>query len=144
MALGASSNWMCNFIVSQVTPIMLEKLKYGTFIFFGTLTFSGGLFVWLRVPETKRLTLEEMDMIFGSIGVAEAVSIVSSSDRLVCFFKPGEKLLIDVFKDARRMAEINKEIGLDEVLKSIGIVTPSTDKQSQVPTNEIDFVRKHE
>lgn len=77
IALGASSNWMCNFIVSQITPVMLEKFKYGTFIFYGILTFGGGVFVWLCVPETKRLTLEEMDAIFGSVGVAEAVRITS-------------------------------------------------------------------
>jgi len=29
IALGASSNWMNNFIVGQVTPDMLESLKYG-------------------------------------------------------------------------------------------------------------------
>ena len=58
---------------------MLEKLTYGTFIFFGALTFSGGLFILFFVPETKRLTLEQMDLIFGSVGVAEAVSILFSS-----------------------------------------------------------------
>lgn len=31
--------------------------------------------MWLVVPETKRLTLEEMDVLFGSVGVAVAVSI---------------------------------------------------------------------
>jgi len=74
IALGASSNWMSNFIVGQITPKMLEKIAYGTFIFFGALTFGGAVFVWLVVPETKRLTLEEMDVLFGSVGVAEAVS----------------------------------------------------------------------
>ena len=39
------------------------------------------------VPETKRLTLEEMDLVFGSSGVAAA--------------------------DRERMAQINREIGLD-------------------------------
>jgi general stress protein YciG len=38
------------------------------------------------VPETKRLTLEEMDLVFGSSGVAAA--------------------------DRERMAQINREIGL--------------------------------
>jgi len=87
IALGASSNWMNNFIVGQVTPDMIIHLKYGTFIFFGVLTFIGSAFIWFYVPETKRLTLEEMDLVFGSSGVAEA-------DRL-------------------RMVEINREIGLD-------------------------------
>ena len=65
---------MSNFIVAQITPDMLESLKYGTFIFFGLMTFGGGLFIWFYVPETKRLTLEEMDTLFGSVGVAETVS----------------------------------------------------------------------
>jgi len=95
IALGASSNWMSNFIVGQITPIMLQKLAYGTFIFFGLLTVGGFFFIWLVVPETKRLTLEEMDILFGSRGVAEA--------------------------DAKRMAEINREIGLEGLLKGIGM-----------------------
>ena len=65
---------MSNFIVGQITPDMIEHLKYGTFLFFGLLTSGGVLFVWLGVPETKRLSLEEMDIIFGTQGVAEAVS----------------------------------------------------------------------
>ena len=78
IALGASSNWMSNFIVGQITPIMLQKITFGTFIFFGLLTFGGGAFVWFFVPETKRLTLEEMDVLFGSKGVAEAVSLADA------------------------------------------------------------------
>ncbi|OKL61947.1 hypothetical protein UA08_02233 [Talaromyces atroroseus] len=72
IALGASSNWMNNFIVGQVTPDMISDMTYGTFIFFGLMTLLGAGFVWLYVPETKQLTLEEMDVIFGSQGVAVA------------------------------------------------------------------------
>lgn len=89
IALGASSNWMNNFIVGQVTPDMLTGMTYGTFIFFGMLIFLGAFFIWFYVPETKRLTLEEMDVIFGSSGVAAA--------------------------DQERMREINREIGLDRM-----------------------------
>ena len=73
---------MSNFIVGQITPDMLQKLKYGTFIFFGLLTFGGVLFVWLVVPETKRLTLEEMDILFGSKGAAQAVRSLPSYAKL--------------------------------------------------------------
>jgi len=60
VALGASSNWMNNFIVGQVTPDMLKAMPYGTYILFGLLTYLGAAFIWFYVPETKRLTLEEM------------------------------------------------------------------------------------
>ena len=60
IALGASSNWMNNFIVGQVTPDMISGITYGTYLIFGILTFMGAAFVWFFVPETKRLTLEEM------------------------------------------------------------------------------------
>jgi MFS family permease len=60
VSMGASCNWMNNFIVGQVTPDMLEAMPYGTYIIFGVLTYLGAAFVWFFVPETKRLTLEEM------------------------------------------------------------------------------------
>ncbi|KAI2627933.1 general substrate transporter [Hypomontagnella submonticulosa] len=93
-SLGASSNWMNNFIVGQVTPIMLNQIGYGTYILFGLLTFMGAGFIWFFVPETKRLTLEEMDVIFGSEGTAQA--------------------------DFERMEEINREIGLTAMLHGLG------------------------
>ncbi|TFK27138.1 sugar transporter [Coprinopsis marcescibilis] len=68
MSIASSSNWMNNFIVGQVTPLMLEHLRYGTFVFFGAFSLMGGFFIWFLVPETKGLTLEEMDDVFGSIG----------------------------------------------------------------------------
>lgn len=46
IALGASSNWMNNFIVGQVTPDMITHMKYGTFIFFGVMIFLGSAFIW--------------------------------------------------------------------------------------------------
>lgn len=90
VSLGASSNWMNNFIVGQVTPEMIEKISYGTYLLFGLLTTIGAAFIWFYVPETKRLSLEEMDIIFGSEGHAQA--------------------------DNERMAEINREIGLTQML----------------------------
>lgn len=45
---------------------MLQKTTYSNFKFFGILIFGGVAFVWVVVPEIKRLTLEEMDVLFGS------------------------------------------------------------------------------
>jgi len=66
VSIAASSNWMNNFIVGQVTPTMLTHLGFGTFVFFGVFSLMGGLFIWFFVPETKGVTLEEMEEVFGS------------------------------------------------------------------------------
>jgi hypothetical protein len=70
---------------------MISGISYGTYLIFGILTFIGAAFIHFIVPETKRLTLEEMDVIFGSEGTAQA--------------------------DFERMDEINKEIGLERVAR---------------------------
>jgi hypothetical protein len=95
---------------------MLQNITFGTYIFFGLITTLGAAFIAFYVPETKQLSLgkppspsfisassvqlsnalqtEEMDVIFGSEGVAAA--------------------------DFERQAEINREIGLDDALGRLG------------------------
>lgn len=95
IALGASSNWMNNFIVGQVTPDMLEHMRYGTYIFFGILTFLGAVFIFFIVPETKGLSLEEMDILFGSVGVAA--------------------------REKERWNEVHAEVGMSQLLARLGV-----------------------
>ena len=53
-----------NFVVGQVTPNMLAKLKFGTYIFFAAFCLLMFLWVFFLVPETRYKTLEEMDLVF--------------------------------------------------------------------------------
>lgn len=105
IALGASSNWMNNFIIGQVTPDMLESMRYGTYIFFGILTLGGAFFVWKFVPETKNLSLEEMDILFGSAGIAA--------------------------RDKEIMDEVNREVGLT-YLTGVGADARSSEEKVSV------------
>ena len=72
---------------------MITGISYGTFILFGCLITLGSVFVWFFVPETSKLTLEEMDIVFGSSGVALA--------------------------DQERMHAINVEIGLEDRVQGL-------------------------
>lgn len=65
--------------IGQATPDMVDKMKYGTFIFFGAMCFIGAAFVYFVVPETKNLTLEEMDEVFGD----EAGTALEDRNRLL-------------------------------------------------------------
>ncbi|KDQ59188.1 hypothetical protein JAAARDRAFT_655322 [Jaapia argillacea MUCL 33604] len=109
VSIGASSNWMNNFIVGQVTPTMLKKIGFGTFVFFGVFSFLGGLFILFFVPETKGLTLEEMDELFGS----EALAVV----------------------DQERHAAISKRIGLDQYAAGVA-GGPTNGRRNGSPTEK--------
>ncbi|GKZ29562.1 hypothetical protein AbraIFM66950_005400 [Aspergillus brasiliensis] len=70
VSIGGSSNWLNNFGVGLATSPFIAASTYGTFIFFGCITLVGVFYVWFFVPETKGRTLEEMDELFGSEGMA--------------------------------------------------------------------------
>ncbi|CAK5281027.1 unnamed protein product [Mycena citricolor] len=68
VALGASTNWMTNFVVSVVVPDMLSAITYGTYLFFLMFLLMGIAFAIWVLPETYGKSLEEMDSAFGSAG----------------------------------------------------------------------------
>ncbi|KAJ5301524.1 hypothetical protein PENANT_c002G05104 [Penicillium antarcticum] len=72
VSLGGSSNWLNNFAVGTATSPFLEKSNFGAFIFFGCITSIAVVYVIFLVPETKGRTLEEMDELFGTTGMAAA------------------------------------------------------------------------
>lgn len=45
----------------------MGKAGYGMFFMFGSFDFLMGLFVWFFIPETKGISLEKMDELFGVV-----------------------------------------------------------------------------
>lgn len=45
---------------------------YGTYFIFGSFCFSMFIFTWFFIPETKGISLERMDELFGEVPRAEA------------------------------------------------------------------------
>ncbi|KAJ6590247.1 general substrate transporter [Mycena sp. CBHHK59/15] len=67
LALASASQWLWNFTLSKTTPTMVTNLGYKLFLMFGTINIAGmGLFS-LLIPETKGRSLEDMDVIFGTV-----------------------------------------------------------------------------
>ncbi|KXG45313.1 Major facilitator superfamily domain, general substrate transporter [Penicillium griseofulvum] len=68
VSFGAATQWLFNFVVARAVPNMLATVGangYGTYIIFSCFCFSMGIFVWFFIPETKGLSLEKMDELFG-------------------------------------------------------------------------------
>ncbi|RFU27239.1 hypothetical protein B7463_g9110, partial [Scytalidium lignicola] len=114
VSLGGSSNWLNNFAVGMSTSPFISASQYGAFIFFGCITTIGVFYVYFFVPETKGRTLEEMDELFGSTGIAAA--------------------------DEERKLRIEREIGLLALLGEVGEspdegkTTEKTNEYNEIPT----------
>ncbi|KAJ6090454.1 hypothetical protein N7486_009269, partial [Penicillium sp. IBT 16267x] len=78
-SIGASSNWMNNFIVAFIVPPMINGIGWGMYLFFAIWLFIGALFIWFFIPETKNKTLEEMDIVFGSSMATEDRDIFTAA-----------------------------------------------------------------
>jgi len=68
VALAAATQWLFNFVVARAVPNMLAtvgRAGYGTYLIFASFCFTMFFFTWFFVPETKGMSLEKMDEVFG-------------------------------------------------------------------------------
>ncbi|OJJ46240.1 hypothetical protein ASPZODRAFT_16837 [Penicilliopsis zonata CBS 506.65] len=65
VALSTASNWLWNTIIAVITPYMVNKdrgnLKSSVFFIWGGLCTAAFIYSWFLVPETKGLSLEQVD-----------------------------------------------------------------------------------
>jgi len=67
MATAAGSQWIFNFIQALVTPSIFLHLSNGTaFFLFASINMLSAVY-GLLLPETRGLSLEDMDILFGSV-----------------------------------------------------------------------------
>ncbi|KAB8072010.1 general substrate transporter [Aspergillus leporis] len=91
VAFAAATQWLFNFVVARAVPNMLATVGsngYGTYIIFSCFCFSMGIFVWFFIPETKGLSLEKMDELFG---VATAATLKSGDVERAVSHDQGDK-----------------------------------------------------
>ena len=78
IALGVLSNFFWNLIVTFLFPIMLDAAGSAvTFGLFSVLSILSLIFVYIFVPETKGLTLEEIEHFFTGRGSSDRVSSIA-------------------------------------------------------------------
>ncbi|KAG5978739.1 hypothetical protein E4U55_006008 [Claviceps digitariae] len=68
VSIGAATQWLFNFVMARTVLTMQNTMGYkgyGMFFMFGCFDFLMFVFVYLFVPETKGISLEKMDEVFG-------------------------------------------------------------------------------
>ncbi|KAJ1337302.1 glucose-inactivated glycerol proton symporter [Microdochium nivale] len=80
-AVSTCTNWLFNFVVVMITPIMIDRIGWGTYLFFAVINASFLPFIYFFYPETARRSLEEIDIIFAK-GYVEGKSYVQAAKEL--------------------------------------------------------------
>lgn len=65
-AISTASNWFNNFLIGLITPPLVHATPAGTFFLLAFACILGLVWTILFVPETKGVSLEEMDLLFSS------------------------------------------------------------------------------
>ncbi|KAK2807988.1 hypothetical protein FQN50_005070 [Emmonsiellopsis sp. PD_5] len=80
-AVSTCNNWLFNFTVVMITPVMVSHIGWGTYLFFGAWNAIFIPFIWFFYPETAGRSLEEIDLIFAK-GYVEKMSYVRAAKEL--------------------------------------------------------------
>jgi len=72
ISLTTASNWLFNFIIAEIVPILMTQINWGLYLIFAGFGLIMAAWVMLTVPETKGKSLEEVDALFGQQGVSHA------------------------------------------------------------------------
>lgn len=65
ISICVATHWIFNFMIARATPYMIADIGYGTYFLFAACITLSIPWVYFFVPETKNLSLEEMDRLFG-------------------------------------------------------------------------------
>ncbi|WWC70481.1 uncharacterized protein I206_104432 [Kwoniella pini CBS 10737] len=63
-ALASASNWIFTFLVVEITPVSIKSIGYRTYIYFCVFNACFLPLIYFFYPETAKLTLEQIDLLF--------------------------------------------------------------------------------
>ena len=81
ISITTSVNWISNLIVSLTFLSIIEATsKYFTFWLYGTVALLGFVFLYFKLPETKGLALEDIEVLFQDDSAPKGSSKYESVD----------------------------------------------------------------
>jgi MFS family permease len=68
VSISTATNWLTNTILAFAVPPLLNSISWRMYLIFGTFNAVAFIHMYLSLPETKNITLEEMDNLFNRKG----------------------------------------------------------------------------
>lgn len=78
VGLGAATQWLFNFCITEITPNAINHIGWRTFLMFGIFCCANGTFVFFFIKETKGRSLEDMDILFGMVDAEKRAADVEN------------------------------------------------------------------
>ncbi|KFY67099.1 hypothetical protein V496_01753 [Pseudogymnoascus sp. VKM F-4515 (FW-2607)] len=63
-SLATASNWIFTFLVVEITPVSINSIGWRTYVYFAVFNFFFIPLIWFFYPETRNLSLEQIDKLF--------------------------------------------------------------------------------
>ncbi|KAH6997362.1 general substrate transporter [Ilyonectria destructans] len=80
-AVSTCTNWLFNFLIVMVVPVMIKRISWGTYLFFACTNACFFPVLYFFYPETANRSLEEIDIIFAK-GFVENMSYVKAAKEM--------------------------------------------------------------
>ncbi|KAJ3787634.1 hypothetical protein GGU10DRAFT_348268 [Lentinula aff. detonsa] len=91
VSLSTATNWAFNFLVGEITPYLQEVIKWKLYMMHAFFCCCSFILVYFLYPETKGVTLEDMDAVFGEAGSGKSpIALGSVAER--SSFLPSDSL----------------------------------------------------
>lgn len=65
-AIGISSNWLWNFTVVMITPVIINRLEWKAYLIFMVTNAVFVPVIYFLYPETSNVRLEDIDLMFST------------------------------------------------------------------------------
>ena len=78
VGMAAATQWLFNFAITYMTPSAINHIGWRTFLMFGIFCAANFFFVFFFIKETKGRTLEDMDVIFGTVEAEQRAADVEA------------------------------------------------------------------
>ncbi|KAJ3498386.1 hypothetical protein NLG97_g1164 [Lecanicillium saksenae] len=134
-SIAHGANWLTNFLVALITPILLSKTSFGAyFLFAGCLSLTA-LVCWFTMPETRRRTLAEIQRDFQPSYADKANSFVRRRESEAAAARRHEKKDSDTCKSRHTRCD-----EADEPQQASAIDDPATvaDQAKSLSEPEVD------
>lgn len=83
-ALATAGDWIFNYMIVQITPIMISNIRWKSYIVFFALNLLFAAVIWMFYPETSGRSLEELDTLW--MGENDRLLVVDGKGRLLPAF----------------------------------------------------------